>query len=87
MSWTSGPAPEAVTLFLLYLDSQRGYSPATAAAYERDLEGLHLFLARRNKGLHDPAEVNRAGYFFLPKFFDIQIFVIENLLPGRSRGW
>lgn len=60
MSWTSGPAPEVVTLFLLYLDSQRGYSPATAAAYERDLEGLHLFLARRNKGLHDPAEVNRA---------------------------
>jgi integrase/recombinase XerC len=60
MSWTSGPAPDPVQLFLLYLDAQRGYSPATTAAYGSDLEGLHLFLARRNKGLHAPAEVTRA---------------------------
>ena len=59
MSWTSGPAPDPVALFLLYLDAQRGYSPATVAAYGTDLEGVHLFLERRGKGLHDPAAVGK----------------------------
>lgn len=60
MSWTSGPAPDPVELFLLYLDAQRGYSPATVASYGTDLEGVHRFLERRNKGLHAPAEVTKA---------------------------
>lgn len=59
MSWTSGPAPDPVALFLLYLDAQRGYSPATVAAYGTDLEGVHVFLQRRGKGLHDPAAVSK----------------------------
>lgn len=59
MSWTSGPAPDPVALFLLYLDAQRGYSPATVAAYGTDLEGVHAFLERRGKGLHDPAAVGK----------------------------
>jgi integrase/recombinase XerC len=59
MSWTSGPAPDAVALFLLYLEAQRGYSPATVGAYGTDLEGVHLFLGRRGKGLHLPAEVTK----------------------------
>lgn len=59
MSWTSGPAPDAVALFLLYLDAQRGYSPATVAAYGTDLEGVHLFLARRSKGLDKPEAVTK----------------------------
>ncbi len=59
MSWTNAPAPDPVALFLLYLDAQRGYSPATVAAYGTDLEGVHLFLERRSKGLHAPAEVTK----------------------------
>jgi len=59
MSWTNGPSPDPVALFLLYLDAQRGYSPATVAAYGTDLEGVHLFLERRGKGLHDPAAISK----------------------------
>lgn len=59
MSWTNAPAPDHVALFLLYLDAQRGYSPATVAAYGTDLEGVHLFLEGRGKGLHDPAAVTK----------------------------
>lgn len=58
MSWTNGPEP--VALFLLYLDAQRGYSPATVEAYAVDLRGVHEFLGRRSKGLHDPAAVTKA---------------------------
>ncbi len=60
MSWTNGLAPDPVALFLLYLDAQRGYSPATVAAYGTDLEGAHLFLGRRNKGFDAPSEVTKA---------------------------
>lgn len=60
MSWTSGPAPEPVAVFLLHLEVQRGYSPATVGAYGADLVGAHRFLARRDKGLHRPAEVTKA---------------------------
>lgn len=60
MSWTNDSAPDPVALFLLYLDAQRGYSPATVAAYETDLKGAHLFLGRRNKGFDAPAEVTKA---------------------------
>jgi len=59
MSWTSAKAPDPVALFLLYLDAQRGYSPATVSAYGTDLEGVHLFLGRRNKGLDAPAAVTK----------------------------
>ena len=59
MSWTNGPAPVPVALFLLFLDAQRGYSPATVSSYGTDLEGVHLFLARRSKGLHAPASVTK----------------------------
>ena len=59
MSWTSGPVPDPVALFLLYLDAQRGYSPATVAAYGTDLEGVHAFLERRGKGFHDPGTVTK----------------------------
>jgi integrase/recombinase XerC len=60
MSWTNGHAPDPVALFLLYLDAQRGYSPATVAAYGTDLEGAHLFLGRRSKGFDAPGEVTKA---------------------------
>lgn len=60
MSWTNASAPEPVALFLLYLDAQRGYSPATVAAYETDLAGAHLFLGRRNKGFDAPSAVTKA---------------------------
>ena len=60
MSWTNGLAPDPVALFLLYLDAQRGYSPATVAAYGTDLEGAHLFLGRRSKGFDAPGEVTKA---------------------------
>ena len=59
MSWTNAPAPDSVALFLLYLDAQKGYSPATVAAYGTDLHGVHVFLERRDKGLHDPSAVTK----------------------------
>ena len=59
MSWTNAPVPDSVALFLLYLDAQKGYSPATVAAYGTDLHGVHVFLERREKGLHDPAAVTK----------------------------
>lgn len=60
MSWTNDSTPEPVALFLLYLDAQRGYSPATFRSYEADLRGMHEFLGRRGKGLDAPSAVNRA---------------------------
>lgn len=60
MSWTNGAAPEPVAQFLVYLDDQRGYSPATSRSYGVDLFGAHEFLARRGKGLDHPAAVTRA---------------------------
>jgi integrase/recombinase XerC len=60
MSWTNGHAPDPVALFLLYLDAQRGYSPATVAAYGTDLEGANVFLTRRSKGFDAPGEVTKA---------------------------
>ncbi len=60
MSWINDSVPEPVALFLLYLDAQRGYSPATSRSYEVDLQGLHEFLARRDKSLEAPEAVNRA---------------------------
>lgn len=60
MSWTNEPVSEPVGLFLLYLDAQRGYSPATLASYGVDLRGVHEFLLRRNKGLDRPSEVVKA---------------------------
>lgn len=60
MSWTNGSAPELAALFLLYLDAQRGYSPATVSSYEVDLQGLHEFLLRRGKSLEAPENVQRA---------------------------
>lgn len=60
MSWTNVTAPDPVALFLLYLDAQRGYSPATVDAYGTDLEGAHLFLGRRDKGFDAPSRVTKA---------------------------
>ena len=60
MSWTNASAPDPVAQFLLYLDAQRGYSPATVAAYETDLKGAHLFLGRRSKGFDAPSEVTKS---------------------------
>lgn len=59
MSWTNEP-PDSVALFLLYLDAQRGYSPATVRSYGTDLEGMHAFLARRDKSLATPEAVTKA---------------------------
>ena len=61
MSWTSGPAPDPVALFLLYLDAQRGYSPATVASYGTDLEGVHRFLARVYRLVTEHAEGQDRG--------------------------
>ncbi|GAB1409748.1 tyrosine recombinase XerC [Desulfovibrionales bacterium] len=68
MSWINEPIPEAVVRFLLYLDAQRGYSPATIQAYDRDLQGLEVFLTSRNKTLHALVALTRA---------DIMAFVAD----------
>lgn len=59
MSWTNESVPDALAQFLFYLDVQRGYSPATLAAYQTDLFGAHEFLSQRNKGLHAAADITR----------------------------
>ena len=78
MSWTNGPEP--VALFLLYLDAQRGYSPATVEAYAVDLRGVHEFLGRRSKGLHDPAAVTKADITAL--LFDCARAIIIDITPA-----
>lgn len=60
MSWTSDPAIEPLDFFLLYLESQRGYSSATIRAYATDLQSVHAFLGSRGKGLNAPEKVNKA---------------------------
>lgn len=59
MSWTNVSLPESVQQFLLFLDAQKGYSPATTASYRTDLVGLHAFLQRRDKGLEHPEAITK----------------------------
>jgi len=59
MSWISDPAIEPLDFFLVYLDAQRGFSPATIRAYGTDLQGIHAFLASRDKGLDRPEQVTK----------------------------
>lgn len=60
MFWTSdSQIPDPVSVFLLYLDAQRGYSEATLRSYATDLAGVHTFLTGRSRGLHDPASVSK----------------------------
>ncbi|MFP5258336.1 MAG: site-specific integrase, partial [Acidobacteriota bacterium] len=55
MSLTNGNAdpplpterPQTVAAFLVFLEAQKGYSPATLAAYAADLEQFAAFLAGR----------------------------------------
>jgi integrase/recombinase XerC len=56
MSWIN--APESVGRFLDYL-AARGLRAATLAAYTRDLQDLHGFLARRGQGLEAPQRLDR----------------------------
>jgi integrase/recombinase XerC len=69
MSWTNGkadaggsapvPAPETVAGFLAYLSAQKGYSPATLAAYAADLAEFEGWLAGRNLTLAAPETLSR----------------------------
>lgn len=76
MSWINATIPEAVSNFLLYLDAQRGYSPATMQAYDTDLQGLEVFLATRDKSLHAPDAIIRA---------DILAFVADLHRRGMAK--
>ncbi|MHC1789974.1 tyrosine recombinase XerC [Solidesulfovibrio sp.] len=65
MSSTNGTAdpvptpPPAVAAFLALLSAQKGYSPATLAAYGNDLAQFEAFLAGRDLTLERPRAVGR----------------------------
>lgn len=69
MSSTSGKAepdapgatarPETVAGFLDYLAAEKGYSPATLAAYGVDLDQFEVFLQGRGLSLGQPGQVTR----------------------------
>lgn len=51
--------PDTALAFLGYLDVERGYSPATLAAYGRDVEQFQEYLQSKGLTLDDPAAVTR----------------------------
>lgn len=53
------PLPEPVEMFLAHLELEKGYSPATVAAYAGDVLQFESLLARQNLSLADPASVTR----------------------------
>lgn len=53
------PRPATVMAFLDFLAVQKGYSPATVAAYGEDLEQFEAYLAGRGLGLAQPAAITR----------------------------
>lgn len=52
--------PEPAKAFLAWLAVEKGYSPATLAAYRADLEQAEEYLARRGHGLAEPEAITRA---------------------------
>lgn len=67
MSSTNGKAepplptepPQTVAAFLVFLEAQKGYSPATLAAYASDLEQFASYLAGRGLSLDAPEAIAR----------------------------
>jgi len=53
------PIPEAVEMFLAHLELEKGYSPATVAAYGKDVLQFEAVLVRQGRSLADPAGVTR----------------------------
>ncbi len=53
------PAPEPVEMFLAHLELEKGYSPATVAAYGQDVLQFEVVLQRYGNTLADPASVGR----------------------------
>lgn len=51
--------PDCAAAFLAWLEFQKGASPATVAAYGRDLLDFELFLRREGAGLADPGGVTK----------------------------
>jgi len=51
--------PEPAVAYVTYLRVQKGYSPATVAAYSKDLEQFEVYLAGRGTSLADPTRVTR----------------------------
>jgi integrase/recombinase XerC len=47
MSWTDAALPDEARIFLAHLDVEQGASPATLAAYGRDLQQFYEFLLTR----------------------------------------
>lgn len=55
-----GPdAPESVEMFLVHLELEKGYSPATVAAYGKDVMQFEAVLARQGLSLAAPETVTR----------------------------
>lgn len=51
--------PETVEMFLAHLELEKGYSPATVAAYGRDVMQFQELLARRGLSLAEPEKISR----------------------------
>ena len=51
--------PEAVEMFLAHLELEKGYSPATVAAYGKDVLQFEEVLARQGLSLANPAGITR----------------------------
>jgi integrase/recombinase XerC len=62
------PLPDTALGFLAWLSVEKGYSPATLAAYRSDLEYFERYLKDRGKGMADPKTLTRR---------DIQGFMAE----------
>jgi integrase/recombinase XerC len=55
----TGGLPEPAAAYVAYLAVQKGYSPATVAAYAKDIGQFEVFLAGRGLTLGDPGQVSR----------------------------
>lgn len=51
--------PQAIEMFLAHIDFEKGYSPATVAAYESDLLHFEEFLTSQKVSLAHPEELTR----------------------------
>jgi integrase/recombinase XerC len=60
MAFLDFDLPDLALAFLGHLDVEKGYSPATVAAYGRDLEQFQGFLEANGASLETPAEVTKA---------------------------
>ncbi len=56
---SSEHAPQPVEMFLAHLELEKGYSPATVAAYGQDILQFEALIGRQGASLADPASVDR----------------------------